>query len=267
MQNHIHSANRYDTKINHARKSTETRWSKSWVTVQNQHKSAFSSGYILLFSASKAMGNAVCLDRFAPCGPREGHKFLAPMPKCRLGIAWWSHTLGRCGMAPTWLVTGMVIFCCLDYPWLPLITHIGLTLKCVVSYFLESCMPQYCMCRWAGQAQSTKSYSNQRKIKWDLWTEECKRSLLRVWPSRAKQALGRMAYAGTGVVDVWFRKFSRTCHLNMWELKLKTASSFYVVSWIVVRLFRCLCYNNVPDLPLICAKWPIPTASAETPSA
>jgi hypothetical protein len=44
---------------------------------------------------------------------------------------------------------------------LPMITHISLTLKCVVSYFLESCMPHYCMCRWAEQAQSTKSYSNQ----------------------------------------------------------------------------------------------------------
>lgn len=188
MQNHIHSANRYDTKINHARKSTETRWSKSWVTVQNQHKSACSSGYILLFRASKAMGNAVCLDRFAPCGPREGHKFLAPMSRCRLGIPWWSL------FGTMWNGPHMVSSWDDDFLFgLPMITHISLTLKCGASYFLEST-------------------STTEDLKWDLWTEECKRSLLRFWPFVwAKQALGRMAYAGTGVVDVWFRKFSRTC--------------------------------------------------------
>ena len=108
-------------------KQDEVRLASPFRISINQHFPQASSGYILLFSASNAMGNAVCLDRFAPCGPREGHKFLAPMPRCRLGIPWWSHTLGRCGMAPTWLVTGMmmiVVRITHDYPWLPtLVSH------------------------------------------------------------------------------------------------------------------------------------------------
>ena len=163
------------------------------------------------------MGNAACLDRFAPCGPREGHKFLAPMPRCRVGHPGPPHGYYSLGW---WFLS------CWDYPWLPAVDTIVSHWN-VFDIFdiLASCIMPHCqVSRTSWKYKIVQPYSNQhRKMKWDLWTEERKRSLLPVWPSRAKQALGRMAYTTTGVVGVWFRKFSRimeelTYWLVVWNI-------------------------------------------------